>query len=253
MNEQIFFNWLLTGWIVVAIVIFIVLFFINAPYGRYLRSGWGFKINNKLGWFIMEATSAVAVFVLFFIGVRPYTITAITFLIMWEAHYIHRGFIYPLTLRGPSKQMPIIIMVFGLTFNLVNAYFNGRYIFTLSGGYVNAWLGDPRFILGLLLFISGFVINRQSDYILRQLRINEANGYKIPVGGLYKWISSPNYFGELIIWGGWALATWSLPGLAFAIWTAANLVPRARANHVWYKAQFADYPTKRRALLPGIW
>jgi 3-oxo-5-alpha-steroid 4-dehydrogenase 1 len=253
MNEQIFFHWVLTGWIVIAIAIFILLFYVNAPYGRYLRSGWGFQVNNKLGWFIMEATSAVALFALFIIGNRPYTITAIVLLIMWEAHYIHRGFIYPFTLRGPTKQMPIIIVAFGLTFNLINAYLNGRYIFTLSGGYSNTWLKDPRFILGLLLFIGGYAINRQSDHILRKLRANGINGYKIPTGGLYQWISSPNYFGELIIWGGWALATWSLPGLAFAIWTAANLIPRARANHTWYKTQFADYPNKRRVLLPGLW
>jgi 3-oxo-5-alpha-steroid 4-dehydrogenase 1 len=253
MNEHLFFNWLLTGWLIIAIAIFILLFFINAPYGRYLRSGWGLKINNKLGWFIMEATSALAMAVFFALGSPQRTLTTIIFLILWEAHYIHRGFIYPFTLRGPSKQMPVLIMTFGMTFNLLNTYLNGRYLFTLSGGYANTWLSDPRFIMGSLLFIAGYVINRQSDHILRQLRINGSNGYKIPIGGLYKWISSPNYLGEIIIWCGWALATWSLPGLAFAIWTMANLIPRARANHSWYKLQFADYPTQRKILLPGIW
>ena len=52
---------------------------------------------------------------------------------------------------------------------------------------------------------------------------------------------------------GWALATWSLPGLAFAVWTVANLVPRARANHRWYRGRFPDYPKERRALVPGVW
>jgi hypothetical protein len=47
--------------------------------------------------------------------------------------------------------------------------------------------------------------------------------------------------------------TWSWAGLAFAYWTVANLLPRARANHVWYKQTFADYPPERKALFPGIW
>jgi hypothetical protein len=43
---------------------------------------------------------------------------------------------------------------------------------------------------------------------------------------------------------------WSLPALSFAIWTAANLAPRALSHHAWYRARFADYPKQRRALIP---
>ena len=49
-----------------------------------------------------------------------------------------------------------------------------------------------------------------------------------------------------------AILCWNLPALAFAVWTAANLVPRAVAHHKWYVAQFPDYPSQRRALLPGL-
>jgi protein-S-isoprenylcysteine O-methyltransferase Ste14 len=88
---------------------------------------------------------------------------------------------------------------------------------------------------------------------LRRLRAAGDPGYRVPQGGLYRWISCPNYLGEIVQWAGWALATWSLPGLAFAVWTAANLVPRARANQQWYRQRFADYPPERRALIPWVW
>jgi len=42
-------------------------------------------------------------------------------------------------------------------------------------------------------------------------------------------------------------------GLAFAVWTIANLAPRARSNHKWYRETFPDYPENRKALLPGVW
>ena len=90
-------------------------------------------------------------------------------------------------------------------------------------------------------------------HILRNLRKPDESGYRIPYGGLYRWISCPNYFGEIITWVGWAVATWSLPGLAFAVWTIANLAPRARAHHIWYREHFSDYPTERKALMPGVW
>jgi 3-oxo-5-alpha-steroid 4-dehydrogenase 1 len=253
LSEQSFFHDLIAGWFSLAIVVFLSLLFFAAPYGRYLRSGWGLAVNNRLGWVIMEAAAPLAFAVCFVLGTQANTITTLVFLGLWEAHYIHRAFIYPFSLRKRSRGMPLIIIGFGLLFNIGNAYLNGRYIFSFSGGYGNEWLYDPRFIAGVALFITGFIINRQADRTLHNLGKSADSGYKIPYGGLYRWISCPNYFGEVIIWLGWALATWSLPGLAFAVWTAANLIPRARSHHAWYRKNFADYPPRRRALLPGIW
>ena len=65
-------------------------------------------------------------------------------------------------------------------------------------------------------------------------------------------LTPPNYFGEIIEWAGFALATWSLPGLAFAIYTAANVGPRALSHHRWYREKFGDYPPKRKALIPFV-
>lgn len=253
MSELAFFHALKAGWFSLAVVVFLSLLFFAAPYGRYLRSGWGPALNNRLGWVIMEAAAPLAFAVFFVLGDNPNTVTRLVFLGLWQAHYIHRAFIYPFSLRKRSQGMPLIIIGFGLLFNIGNAYLNGRYIFSFSGGYGNEWLWDPRFIAGVALFITGFIINRQADLTLHSLGKSADSGYKIPYGGLYRWISCPNYLGEVIIWLGWALATWSLPGLAFAVWTAANLVPRARSHHAWYRQHFPDYPPRRRALLPGIW
>ena len=251
MSEQSFFYVLIAGWFSLAVVVFLALLFFAAPYGRYLRRGWGPTVNNKTGWVVMEVAAPLALAVCFVTGGNTNTIATLVFLGLWQAHYIHRAFIYPFSLR--SREMPITIIGFGLLFNAINGYLNGRCIFGFSGGYGNEWLADPRFIIGVALFIAGFIINRQADRILHNLSKSADSGYKIPHGGLYRWISCPNYLGEIIIWAGWALATWSLPGLAFAVWTAANLVPRARSHHAWYQKNFADYPPQRRALLPGIW
>jgi len=253
MSEHAIFDGIIIGWLLIAVAVFILLFFVTAPYGRHTRKGWGPTLDNKLGWMVMESASALLFALFFILENHRDSSTAVVFLIMWEAHYVHRAFIYPLTLHGPSKRIPILIVVFGLFFNCVNAYLNGRYLFSLSGGYNNAWFSDPRFVLGAMLFVAGFMVNRHSDHMLGGLRQKGENSYKIPYGGFYRWVSSPNYLGELTIWCGWALATWSLPGLTFAIWTAANLVPRARANHLWYKSKFAEYPEERRVLIPGIW
>jgi hypothetical protein len=42
----------------------------------------------------------------------------------------------------------------------MNGYLNGRWVFQLSGGYAASWFADPRFIIGLGLFLVGYIINR---------------------------------------------------------------------------------------------
>lgn len=253
MSGQGFFDILLIGWFILALVIFITLFFIAAPYGRHIRSGWGATINNKLGWIIMEAPAPLLFSVCFILGDNTKTISMLVFLGLWLLHYIHRAFIYPLGLRGNANRMPLFIVGSAILFNAINGYLNGRYIFTFSAGYSHQWLTDPRFIVGLVLFIAGFTINRQADNTLRHLRQPTEYGYKVSNQGLFHWISCPNYLGEIMIWSGWAVATWSLAGLAFAVWTFANLAPRARAHHAWYRQHFPEYPPERKALLPGVW
>ena len=97
------------------------------------------------------------------------------------------------------------------------------------------------------------IVNRRADRTLRHLRQQGGAEYAIPHGGMYRWISCPNYLGEIVEWFGWAIATWSPAGLAFAVWTLANLATRAQSHHRWYRQEFADYPLERRALLPGLW
>src|SRR5262249_1460418 len=119
--------------------------------------------------------------------------------------------------------------------------------------YDASWLHDPRFLVGAALWIAGYTINRAADRTLRRLRARGESAYRIPRGMLFRWVSCPNYLGECVEWIGWAILTWSFAGLAFALWTLANLVPRARSHHAWYRAHFADYPRNRRALVPCVW
>ena len=253
MSVDAIFDVLVVGWLAVAAVTFVALFFVAAPYGRHMRGGWGATIPNRLGWVVMEAPAALVFAAWFAFGKHADTATAMVFFGLWEMHYVHRAFIYPLGLRGRDKRMPLAVVAMAILFNAMNACLNGYYLYDLSGGYPNEWLGDVRFVAGLAVFLAGFMINRQADHTLRGLREPGESGYRIPYGGFYRWISCPNYLGEIVEWVGWAVATWSPAGLAFAVWTVANLAPRARAHHAWYREHFADYPPERRALVPGIW
>ena len=94
-------------------------------------------------------------------------------------------------------------------------------------------------------------INVSSDNKLISLRKHSV-GYKIPQGGFFKYVSCPNYFGEIIEWFGYLIIAFSLPALSFVLWTGFNLIPRALNHHEWYKENFKNYPKNRKAVIPFI-
>lgn len=247
-NEN-YFNITAIIWIAIAIATFISLFFITAPYGRYTKKGWGKLIDNRLGWVLMEAPSFLIILVFSLIGeLSDYA----WFLSgCWLLHYFNRSFIFPFRLRTSGKKMPLSIVLSAVFFNGVNAGMNG-YFLAYFESYTHADFGTPFFIAGLLLFIGGAAVNTISDHILITLRKPDETGYKIPYGFLYRYISCPNFFGEMVQWTGFAVMAWNLPALSFCIWTIANVLPRALKHHQWYKEQFANYPTERRAVFPFL-
>ena len=234
-----------------AAVTFVVLLYVVAPYGRHERPGWGPTVPAALGWMIMEMPAVVLFAAIFFSGPNRFATVPLILLCLWQFHYLNRTLVFPLRMRTGDKRMPVVIMGLAICFNVLNTFVNAGWIGHL-GTYTNDWIYDPRFIFGATLFLLGWLGNTHSDSVLRKLRRPGKSEYGIPRGGLYRWVSAPNYLCEIVEWIGWAMATWSFAGLAFAVYTAANLVPRALSHHEWYKDRFTDYPIERKAIIPYL-
>jgi protein-S-isoprenylcysteine O-methyltransferase Ste14 len=231
-------------------ITFVSLLVTVAPYGRHARR-FGPTVAARWGWLIMELPSALGFLAIFLAGPRRGEAAPIALATLWLIHYGHRAFVFPFRLSGGGKPMALAVIALGDLFNLANAYGNARWLSAL-GDYPPGWLASPRFLGGAALFAIGLGVNLHSDEILRRLRRPGDTGYHLPRGGLFRFVSSPNYLGELCEWSGFAIAAWSPPALVFALWTFANLAPRALANHRWYRARFPDYPPERRALVPYL-
>lgn len=242
-------------WILIALIVHVTMFYVTAPFGRHTSEKWGLLIDNKLGWMLMELPSLLIMTYYLCWGSRSFESYAWVLFGLWLVHYFHRSLIYPLRIKATPKKMPLMIAVSALLFNFVNASLNGYYLAELAPleDYSPAWLSSPNFLIGAILFIVGLVINLRSDAILIQLRKPGETGYKIPRGFLFTYVSSPNLFGEIIEWTGFALMAWNLPALSFMVWTFANLVPRAKNHHDWYLRHFGDYPRERKIVFPFLY
>ena len=237
----------------IAVVVFVSLYFVDAGYGKFYNKKWGPAVNNKLGWVLMESPVFVAMLLLWLFSDRRCDLVRIAFLFLFELHYIQRSFVFPFRMRGNSV-MPLSIVVMGVTFNVLNALMQGGWIFYISpdGYYGRDWLTDPRFIAGFLVFIIGMYINIQSDDIIRNLRKDGDTRHYLPKQGMFRYVTSANYFGE---WVGFAILTWSWAGAVFALWTFANLGPRADHIYKMYQSEFGKaLDTKKvKRIIPFIY
>ncbi len=235
-------------------------FFVKAPYGRFASDSYGFSLSPRLGWFLMELPATLSFIFFYFQGENRFEAVPLFFLAIWMIHYGNRGFIFPLLMRvakGQKGTFSIMIVLAGWFVTTLHGYLNAVFISQLSDHFTNSWFTDPRFIIGMSIYAFGYVMNLHSDNIIRNLRSKEevANGtkvYRIPQGGLFKYVSCPSYLTELLSFLGFAIATWSLGAIFVLGVSAANLIPRAFQSHQWYKDKFEDYPTKRKVIIPGI-
>ncbi|GAG66653.1 unnamed protein product [marine sediment metagenome] len=148
MSEIEIFNFIMLIFGIVGAGVFILLFFVSAPYGQHIRKGWGPNINNKLGWFVMEVPTVIVFLILYIIGERKTSTVSIIFFVIWMLHYGQRTFIFPFLIRA-KEPMPVTIILFGFIFNGLNTYLQARWIYTLSAPYPDDWIFSPFFIIGV--------------------------------------------------------------------------------------------------------
>ncbi|XP_028317799.1 3-oxo-5-alpha-steroid 4-dehydrogenase 1 [Gouania willdenowi] len=238
--------------VLMAAYTFVSLLFENVPYGRYSSSKYGFPVDAKLAWFVQELPA-------FFVPVCLLLWTSCTqtsalpnqiLIAMYMCHYFQRSLIYPFLIRG-GKPTPFISFILAFIFCIYNGYMQIKYL-SHHAEYPASWLTHPCFIIGFVLWLVGWLVNLHSDHILRNLRKPGETGYKIPIGGMFEYVSGANFLGEITEWTGFALAGHSAPSTAFAIFTTVVLASRAVAHHKWYLAKFEDYPRNRKALIPFV-
>ena len=253
--ENNIYNLLLIIMPILAIFVFIALFFIKAGYGMFQTKQCGWSINNKIGWVMMESPAFLIMLFLWLNYEERQSTVPLIFFLLFELHYFQRSFIFPFLMKGKSK-MPLSIMLMGVTFNLINGYLLGESIFhhAPQGGYTREWLSSPQFIIGTIVFFSGMFINMHSDHVIRNLRKPGETRHYLPSKGMYRYVTSGNYFGELTEWIGFAILTNSVAAWVFVIWTFANLGPRAYSIRRKYRQEFGKEAVgKRKCLIPFIY
>ncbi len=255
MTEDSLYNTLL-----IASAVFVLVGLLNSIFqpdvrGRHESEKYmqGIRISTRWGWAIMETPASLAFILTFALYSPTFQLAPFVFLILWHVHYINRALIYPITMSvRKNTDMSLSIALHGAIQCGFTGYMNARWIADF-GRYPDSYLHSATFLVGTILFFVGFGINVHSDHVLKELRSTSVDDYCIPNAGLFRYVSSPNYLGEIIEWLGFAIACQSPPAWIFAAFTAAYLAPRALTHHKWYIEKFPEYPRSRKALVPLVY
>jgi len=112
--------------------------------------------------------------------------------------------------------------------------------------------------LGLLVFVFAEAFNAHAHRLLRDLRAPGGRERQIPRGAVFRRLSCPHYFFEILSWVGFNLVTGTLAGIAFMLVGAGILGAWAHTRHVAYRQEFDGqdgrelYPAERRAIVPFL-
>lgn len=255
------YHWVLMAGFVYVGLIIIGGLLMPAPYGRFASDKYGISLPPRLGWFLMELPATLSFVYFFFQGQNRFELVPLLFLGIWLLHYGNRGFVFPLLMRvakGSKGSFSIMIVLAGWLVTTLHGYLNAVFISHLATHLTTEWLSDPRFIIGTSIYLFGYIMNIHSDAIIRNLRSKEEveqgkKVYRIPQGGLFRYVSNPSYLTEILSFLGFAIATWSLGAVFVLLVSAANLIPRAFQIHRWYQEKFPEeYPKNRKVLIPFI-
>lgn len=124
-------------------------------------------------------------------------------------------------------------------------------------GYVNPLLQLKWYVwIGAAVFFWGWIHQERCHAILGSLREDNqmADHYAIPHGDWFEYVSSPHYLAEIVMYGGFVIASgfsdvtiWLLFGFV-----VANPSFAAVETHKWYLGKFDNYPRNRNAIIPFV-
>jgi len=254
------------GKLLIAPFVLCALLYFPTNWGKLYRPLVGPTVPANIGWMLFEGPNLFwAAFCFLNRDRQIFTVTNGILLSLFAAHYINRAVVYPLTLSTGTKRMPVETVLSAFIYTNFNGYLQSRSLCRFQT-FPSNYMTSPYFLCGCVLFLVGVRVNLQSDAILRSLRKGtnkidsspsgtaetRKGNYKIPHGGFFEYVSAPHYFGEILEWGGFALACGSLCGLSFFVFTCANLIPRGLDHHKWYLKNFDDYPRSRTGVIPFL-
>jgi hypothetical protein len=216
---------------------------LRLPYSKF-RTGSG--VNSRAGLALAYATPVFVYVALWAEGGAPQTPYHFAVLGAFLFHYVRR-ILEILFVNSYSRPTPLRVPV------TIALLYSG--VATSCAFFQVRTLGQPTsnpiFILGVLTFAFGEVLNGYHHWLLARLRPLGVRIYVVPRHGLFGWVACPHYLGEILSFVGYAMMSDLLPVWGNAVVVTAYLGSRANSTLSWYRREMPlKIPSRWRRLIP---
>ena len=131
------------------------------------------------------------------------------------------------------------------------------YAYASAGGNNKQVVGAVEAI-GILLYLSGSYINTHSEYYRHVWKLKEENKGRLYTERLFSLAMHINYFGDIVLFTGLAMVTYSLSMLVIPLIMTINfifnIIPSLdRYLEKKYKDEFLNYSKNTKKLIPKIY
>ena len=131
------------------------------------------------------------------------------------------------------------------------------YAFARVGGNNKQGVGFVE-VIGILLYLSGSYLNTHSEYYRHVWKLKAENKGRLYTRGLFSLTMHINYFGDIVLFTGLAMATHRLSMLIIPLIMTVNfvffIIPELdKYLEKKYKDEFREYARKTKKLIPLIY
>ena len=131
------------------------------------------------------------------------------------------------------------------------------YAFAKVGGNNKQFAGIVE-VVGILLYLSGSYINTHSEYYRHIWKLKKKNRGRLYTERLFRYAMHINYFGDIVLFTGFAMITHRFSMLVIPSIMTLNfvftIIPSLdRYLEKKYGAEFRDYAQKTKKLIPWIY
>ena len=216
---------------------------LRLPYSKF---GTGGGVNSRAGLTLAYATPICVYIALWIEGGAPQTPYHLVVLAAFLFHFVRR--ILEILFVNSYSRPTLLCALVTIALLYGGAATSCAFFQVHTLGQPTS---NPIFMLGVLVFAFGELLNGYHHWLLARLRAPGVRTYGVPRGGLFGWAASPHYLGEILSFVGYAMMSDLLPVWGNALVMSAYLASRANTTLKWYQREMPlRIPLGWRRLVP---
>lgn len=112
--------------------------------------------------------------------------------------------------------------------------------------------------VGVVLYVAGSIVNTGSEWLRKRWKDDPAHAGRLYTGGFFRYSVHVNYFGDTVLFTGFALITGSawplvIPGLMVCLFVFVNIPMLDKHLHEHYGEAFDAYASRTAKFVPFLY